>query len=229
MIRNFIDEDYLKDISPELDSYKWDSETDFSNFIRQANNEIFEDLKRKNLNLYKLMPELSLRDSGTVISAAGTETEDSAEDTLNRLRLVYNVTVFTGTDTKQLILQGSSDDETFTTIETITITETGEASIRFNSVYQYYKIQLVQTDGTIDYSCYLIETTYDNIFAYKVLELIMRNVKKENQDSMHLKELDYAKIYNEKLQTSIFLEDTQDNFTNSGYVETQSNTVTVYK
>lgn len=229
MLKNYITEDYLKDILPDLDSYRWDSQTDLSNYFRQANNEIYEDLRKRNLKINKLMPELSLRDSGSSISDAGVTIEDSLEDTLNRLRYVYNVTTFTGTEDKTITLQGSSDNETFEDVETFTITETGEISGRIFSVYQYYRVKVVNTDGTIDYSFKLVEAVYDDLFAYKILELIMRSVKKDDKDSIHLKEIDFANIYQSKVQTSIFLEDTEDSFTNSGFKETQANTITMLK
>lgn len=229
MIKNFITEDYLRGILPELDLYKWSSESDFSNFISQANNEIFEELRKKNLKLNKLMPELFLIDSGTVISDAGTYTGDSAEDTLNRLRFVYDVTAFSGTNDKTLTIQGSNDDVTFYTVESITISETGIDSIRISEIYQYYRITFTQTEGSVTLSAYLIETTYDDLFAYKTLELIMRNVKKEDNDAQGIKQRDYNMFYNQILNSSIFLENTSDEFTNSGYREVKENTIIMLK
>ena len=229
MIKNFITEDYLRGILPELDSYKWSSESDFSNFISQANNEIFEELRKKNLKLNKLMPELFLIDSGTVISDAGTYTGDSAEDTLNRLRFVYDVTTFSGTNDKTLTIQGSNDDVTFYTVESIAISETGIDSMRISEIYQYYRITFTQTEGSITLSAYLIETTYDDLFAYKTLELIMRNVKKEDNDAQGIKQRDYNMFYNQILNSSIFLENTSDEFTNSGYREVKENTIIMLK
>lgn len=229
MIKNFITEDYLRGILPELDLYKWSSESDFSNFISQANNEIFEELRKKNLKLNKLMPELFLIDSGTVISDAGTYTGDSAEDTLNRLRFVYDVTAFSGTNDKTLTIQGSNDDVTFYTVESITISETGIDSIRISEIYQYYRITFTQTEGSVTLSAYLIETTYDDLFAYKTLELIMRNVKKEDNDAQGIKQRDYNMFYNQIINSSIFLENTSDEFTNSGYREVKENTIIMLK
>lgn len=229
MIKNFITEDYLRGILPELDLYKWSSESDFSNFISQANNEIFEELRKKNLKLNKLMPELFLIDSGAVISSAGTYTGDSAEDTLNRLRFVYDVTAFSGMNDKTITIQGSNDDVTFYTVESITISETGINSIRISEIFQYYRITFTQTDGSITLSAYLIETTYDDLFAYKTLELIMRNVKKEDNDAQGIKQRDYNMFYNQILNSSIFLENTSDEFTNSGYREVKENTITMLK
>ena len=229
MLKNYIDEEYLKGIQPDLDDYKRITENDFSRFFSQANNELFQDLIKKNLSLNKLMPELSLRSSGTVISSAGVETGDSVEDTLNRLRLVWNVTTFTGLTSKILTLKGSNDDITFTTVEEIEITETGIDSIRFENAYVYYKVEVTTLDGTIDLSVSLIETTYDNLFAYKILELIMRNCKKEVNDSMHLKEVDYMKKYQDAIQTTTFYESTTDENTASGFKETKYNTITMLK
>lgn len=229
MIKNFITEDYLRGILPELDLYKWSSESDFSNFISQSNNEIFEELRKKNLKLNKLMPELFLIDSGTVISSAGTYIGDSYEDTLNRLRLVYDVTAYSGITEKTLTIQGSNDEVTFYTIDTITISETGIESVRISEIYQYYRLLLTQTEGSITLSVYLVETTYDDLFAYKTLELIMRNVKKEDNDAQGIKQRDYNTFYNQILNSSIFLENTSDEFTNSGYKEVKENTITMLK
>lgn len=157
MFKSYIIESDLSRIVPELanDAYLWTGQTDHSGQGVEAVNTVRQDLINKGYNLRQLMKPLTL--STTKI-----------EDEVNRLRWVANVTV-TGT----IILYGSDDDATWNTIQTTTISATGETSYIIPETYAYYK-----TGGTATFTSWLVDTTFDSLIKFKWLELIFMNAGK---------------------------------------------------
>jgi len=199
MLKNYIDEDYLKGLSPELENYLWRGETNYTKQKNTANREVFNDVKDGGYKYQELMPELVLYDYTTFTT---TTTGNSYQDTINRLRYCIDVASQSGSQT--ITLQGSNDGTNFTSIEVLTPTTTGELTVEFFNVYKYYRAIVTVTSGSINLKIFLVETRFDLLFAYKWLYLILWNAKKSADDQFALKSEDVGKMYSESFDSARF-------------------------
>ena len=99
MLKNYVDEDYLKGYAVKLGALLWTDETDWSDQRKRATQFVLNQFVQKRYDIKKLMPELIVRNSGNSISATATST--GIEDTANRLRLVIDN--ITNTDSSKVI------------------------------------------------------------------------------------------------------------------------------
>jgi len=190
MIYNYLSETDLQSYLYPKDDFRWTGQTDHSSSKSEAEQVVLLDFINSKYSLLALRPDLSLRSDTATLSADSTGT--SYEDTGNRLRCGYNVTVRTGTTS--LVLQGSNDESTWTTITTQSITATGAGSFVFVSAYKYYRINSTITAGTLAFTAWLTETIFDNCFKYKWLEFILMTAGKADPDS---KFTNYAMYFRE--------------------------------
>lgn len=182
MLRNFSTATDLNRYIPEKDKYLWKGQTDFSDQITGAEQEVITDLKIKGYKPHKLM---------TPLTVTTTETED----VVSAGRLVVNCTVHS-VDGVVTLLGCNTSDGTYETVTTLSITATGETSVLFTKMYSYYKIS---NTGTITFSAYLVETSYDLLFIYKTLEIISQNNYKDGAERWG----ELATWFNEKYQRLI--------------------------
>jgi len=202
MLKNLIDETYLKGYAVKLSALLWTGETDWSEQKDRATQFVYNQLIQKRYDVKKLMPELILRSSGTSLSATATST--AVTDTINRLRLVID-NITNTVSGKVLTLKGSNDGTTYYDIDTITInTDSTLETITFFDTYSYYKITTTITSGVIDFRAYLTETVYDELFACKWLVFIMADLRKQDGDQFDLRLRHYEDMYN-KLMNSVTL------------------------
>ena len=223
MLKNLIDEDYLKGYAVKLSALLWTDETDWNEQKARSTQFVFNQLIQKGYDVKKLMPELILRDSGTTLSA--TETSVPAQDTINRLRLVID-NISCTVSGKVLTFKGSNDNVTYQTIDTITInTDSVRESITFFDTYQYYKLTTTITSGVIDYRAYLTETVYDELFACKWLVFIFADLRKQDGDQFDLRLRFYEDMYNQLMNgVTIYIDSNQDGIPDYA---TQSGTLTM--
>jgi hypothetical protein len=204
MLKNYTTETYIKTFVPELTRYLWPGETTYDAQKQAAEQQVTMDFISSSYKALALRPDLYLRTATATLSA--DETGTSYEDKCQRLRLAYNVTVRSGTTA--LVLQGSNDETTWTTITTQSITATGESSFCFITAFKYYRINATITAGTLAFTAWLTETIFDLFFAYKWLEGILMNAGKTSDS----KYTEYAKyfleMYNALWQKGIIWQDT---------------------
>lgn len=218
MLRNNLDEDYLKGFVPGLEHLLWTGETDFEKQKEKANQIVFNDLNLKGLKMNELAPELVLRSSGTTLSTAGATLSTGVTDTMNRLRLVLDKIVNV-TSGKVLVLQGSVDNTTWEDISSFTVTTAMTShTILFYNTFKYYRIKTTIVTGSIDFRAYLTETKYDLLFAYKWLELICRDAKTNSDGQFAIKEIDFKNDYNELLNSGKYEIDTDNDGIADDYV-----------
>lgn len=203
MLYNYVNETYLKTFVPELTQFLWTGETTFDAQKQAAEQIVTTDFLTSEYKPLALRPDLYLRTSTDTLSDSSTGT--SYEDTANRLRLAYNVTVRTGTTS--LVLQGSNDESTWTTITTQSITATGRGSFVFISAFKYYRINSTITAGTLAFTAWLTENIYDLFFAYKTLELILMNAGKTEDNKYTQYALYFAQMYKDLWAKGIFWKD----------------------
>lgn len=201
MIYNYLSETDLQGHLFEKEYYKWTGQSDLSTPKSNAEQTVLLDFINSKYRLFALRPDLNLRSSTDTIAASSTGT--SYEDTGNRLRLAYNVTVRTGTTA--LVLQGSNDEATWTTITTQSITDTGAGSFVFVSAYKYYRINSTISAGTLAFTAWLTETIFDKFFLYKWLEFILMGAGKADPESKFTNyALYFREMYKELWEKGIF-------------------------
>lgn len=213
-MKNFVDETYLKGFVPELaTSYLRTGETNFTKQKSAAEQVVIQDLINKGYRSYLLRTPLSLRTAGTTVTSTDETGAKSDKDIATRLRLVYNVTVFT-TPAATLTLQGTNDssNETWATVTTATPSATGETSAVFGVTNKYYRINSDCTAaGTIDYDAYLVDTTMDLFFAYKWLEIIFMNLFTETSNNEFFEKMKYfQEAYDKLWNDARIFEDTDE-------------------
>jgi hypothetical protein len=84
MLKNYVNETYLKTFVPELTRYLWSGETTFDGFKQAAEQTVVNDFLNRGYKALALRPDLSLRTSTNTLSSDTTGV--SYEDTVSRLR-----------------------------------------------------------------------------------------------------------------------------------------------
>ena len=199
MLRNVITEDYLKGYSPKLSSLLWTGEEDYSEQKVKATDYVFNALIQRTYKPKELMPELVLRDLGTSLSS-GTETTEGKEDTINRMRIVFD-NITNTLSAKAVTIQGSNDNETFYNIQTVNLDiTTGVNSVTSKTVmfydsYKYYRLSTVVLSGAIDYRAYIVESIYDELFACMWMVFILNDAKTSDEDEYGLQMHFYKNMF----------------------------------
>jgi hypothetical protein len=175
MLKNYVNQQYLKGFIPALEKYLRLDETDFSKQKEKAEQIVINDFIRKGYDVRELMLELEL-------------SNEAVEDELNRLRVVATATV-----TATIIIQASNDNNNFENVLTLNFTGAGTKTELLNQSYSYYK-------ATGNYEkVYLVETIFDLFFAYKWIEIILADLSVNPDDNYAVKSemffLKYADLF----------------------------------
>lgn len=225
MLRNLLTESDLRAYIPNIDLVQWTGTSDYSAQIEAAEREVRDDLYSvMGLKSSALRPELTLN-AGTS-SITSSTTSDSVQDAADRKRLVCNVTAFSGTS-HTVILDGSNDEGTWTTVITETITGTGVYTSLLPFQYTYYRATVAVSSGAMTANIYLTETIYDTLFAYKTLAIILQALIKTDGDQWSIKASYFHTMYEKKLATyKMFYDQNLDGEVDTG--ELVSNTIIKY-
>jgi len=209
MLKVYINETDLKGYAVKLTGLMWTDETDYSAQKAVAIDKVFNHFTREGYDIRELMPQLTLRTSGTVLTAS--ETTAIKEDTINRRRLYIDNITFTGQD-KTIELQGSNDGTNYYTTATLTVTstDTSKTVVIYDS-YKYYKLVSTVSTGSLDYSALLVETIYDELFAYKWLWWIYYDMRKAGDDQFDVKMQELERLYDDAFIKTKFFLDTDNN------------------
>jgi len=223
MLRNFTTLSDLKAYIPNLENLLWTDNEDYSAQIAAAEREVRDDLLNRGLRDVYLRPDLTLN-AGTSAVSVSTQT-DSVGETYQRARWVVNVKAVTSSVT--LTLQGSNDNETFETVETITATETGVTTALIGKPFSYYRATIVPSTGSATVETYLTETIYDTLFAYKTLIIILTSMIVSENDQWATKQRYFMEQYSQLLnKAKIAYDSNQDGDIESG--ETASMNIVAY-
>lgn len=204
MLRNYIDETYLKALIPNLDRFLFSGNENHSAEKAQAENEVIQRFINNKFKAIYLRPDLTLQESATVITSSYSDS--SEEDEYTRRRWCINVSSNTGSNV--LTLQGRDEDtDTWSDIQSVTITQTGDSSYLISEMFKFYRINMTIATS-INYNSYLTETNYDLLFAYRWAMIIYRNAIKEEGDQFHTKYKIFEQLFENEFQTQIINYDT---------------------
>ena len=225
MLRNLLTEADLRAYIPNIDLIQWTGTDDYSAQIEAAEREVRDNLYSiMGLKSSSLRPDLTLNAGTTSITSSTTSSE--IEDEADRKRLVCNVTAFSGTS-HTVTLEGSNDETTWTTVTTLTITETGVESALLPLQFTYYKATVAVSSGAMTANIYLTETIYDTLFAYKTLAIILQALIKTDGDQWSIKASYFHEMYEKKLSSyKMFYDANLDGTLDEG--ELISNTIIKY-
>lgn len=225
MLKIYIDESDLAGYAVKLSGLLWTDETDYSQQKIVAMDKVFNHFVREGYDLKELMPHLTLRTAGTVLTA--NETTSEVTDTINRRRLYIDNIAFTGQD-KIVTLQGSNDGTTFYDVTSVTISETDTSkSVLFYDTYKYYKLISTVDTGSLDYSAVLVETIFDELFAYKWLWWIYYDMRKQDGDQFDIKMKELETLYTDAFNKTVFYLDTDNDEVPDN--SSQKNNITMLK
>lgn len=184
-MNNFITERELKGFIPELSKYLWTGENNFDKQRVQAEQIVITDLANKGYLIRQLQPKIYL-------------STDEVEDTINGLRFVVE------TDSAGSVTLSGSNSNSFETITTIVMQTSGTFSYIIMNPFKYYK---VDSDS---FTCYLVEVTYDRLFAFKWLELILMDAFKEQGDAYYERMIYFKENYEKLLNGFVINSDLND-------------------
>lgn len=215
MLKNYgVDVTYLKGYAPEIERYKWSDQSNFDNLISKGEIEV-ANYFGNSYRLRSLRPELVLKSVGEITT---TTTGDGVAENLNinRLRFVARALSISGTNVVKL--QGSNDNATFYDIPLysnagaevtgLTFTATGTQTATFKDLYKYYRVTC-NVGTSIDYEAFLVESVYDDLYAYKMLYLIFA----DNGENYIERRDEFAKRYEWSLANMKIYYDENDDST----------------
>jgi len=200
MLSSYITHSDIIKREPSLEDYLRTDQLDFESLISEAKQQLTIDVKNRNIELKKLCTTLSL-----------TNATKSDIDYGERTRLVIKPTAVTNQITG--VLQGTNDttSESYTTIlNDIQFAEIGEYTYTFEDVYDYYKLTLT---GTVTFTAYLIERSFELPHLYLSLSLVFRQLESLNGDIYGNKAQMYFDLYRESLHNAVYSYDSDESGT----------------
>lgn len=215
MIESYLLTADINNREPELASLYPTNWADWSTPLTDALSEVVQDVRDMGWNVRRLCKRYLVQSSVTK-TATFTGTSTSTEDYCQRLRLVINVTAIATTGIGRSVtfkLEGTDNDTTWEIInDAISVTALGNTAVIFARVYKKYRLSIAvfTTITTITYSAYLIETVFERLHLYKTLEFIYRIQNRLNGDVYLEKEKMYADMYLDRLNTTKFAYDEDD-------------------
>jgi hypothetical protein len=202
---------YTEAIKPEpsLDDYLRSDEIDLSDILSESFSEMCADIKDRGNELRRLCIRLALQSSTT--QTAAYDSQKTTQDYAQRNRVVIKVTAITGNAV--FTIQGTNDSssETWTDIETQTITAIGTTTFLINEYYKFYRLRLISIGNTITYSAYMLESTYEYIQRLKFLAMAFEKLSyKAGDDNFQIKSDKYREMYQKKIDSTRFYYDEDD-------------------
>jgi hypothetical protein len=217
MIETNLQHQDLINNEPALEDQLSSNQVDFQEMISMAYRLMIQDIKNQNIEIRRLCKKLWLQETSKTVTTATYNSDTSNEDFVERMRWVINVTSLTGV--ALFTLQGRyKTSETWTSIRTVQITETGihkflVLEVRPNQeleIYKYYRIQKVDATSTVTFRSYLVEMTYENLHLFKTLGMIFENLATKGDDIYRNKAEKYTSIYDKYLVENKYYYDSDD-------------------
>jgi hypothetical protein len=228
MIKNFVEDIFLKTIYPDITDYKNAGILDYSTTIQTAYEMVVDDVENRGLDSRKCHVPIDLNklstDSAFQYLKSKTLTADGVSEAFEakrERRFVINVSAkASGLNTFNL--QGSNEASEpeasstyWTTISTLTWDAdeaTGEKSIKFSDKYKWYRLS-VETSVSVTFTASVYETLWDFIIAYKTFINIFSAWSGETNDWIDIRKKDVLDKYEELMATAKINYDSDDSGT----------------
>lgn len=183
---------------------------EYEDFITKAKDVLTSDIKSMGYKLRLLCTPLTL------------STSKSIKDEIERTRLIVDVSANSGEVT--LTLSGTNDESNETWDEVGSIVcgtdaeddveatgSLGEQTTTFEKIYKYYKLESTPTTtGTITYTAYLVERSFELPLIYLSLYLIFASKSKIANDDYYNKTEQYKTLYENILKSNFFSYDSNE-------------------
>jgi hypothetical protein len=197
MLKNYITEDFLKMMEPEVENYLWRGENDFSKQREYAEMCVGNDFKRYGFDLSDLMNELELWEGTN--NGANEIIGVPLCDEIQRGRAIVNVSSVSGSADKVVYVQGSNDADSENWVNAGEVSFKGDGVLSFllSGHYKYYRVRILIPDGHLNCNVFLVESIYDLFFAYRWLEVIYVNIRLNENDRYGGKHSEYRNKYND--------------------------------
>lgn len=231
MLKNFVVDADLKAYYPNLTTYLWIAQADYSTQILEAFQLILDELRAREINPRNMGKPLDLGRAVTSSDLQHTldvavETSNTTSTHINAIegfnRFVINVTVIvTGAgETYSIKLQGSNDVGGFDAaepanwadIKTITPIATGETTVVFENEFKYYRYVNTVSGGapSLTYTRSIVETFHDRWIIHRAVSLIASAFRKEGGDMWDLIASEAMVMFNSALSSYKFSLDVND-------------------
>lgn len=195
MFINYITDEELKTYFPKADAYRWEEQGDYSKQLIEAARIVMNDLRIRDFDPRKCMPELELQSS---VTKTGNFMGAGVLGNL-QTRFVVDVTAITGIDvgTCSIVLEGSFNDVNYETVTILVPQYVEKISVVFDKLFPYYRVAVnISSEGaSITYRSWLVDTVFDRLIVYKSLELIYSNLRTPTNEDWHNKQQEYKSDY----------------------------------
>jgi len=189
MLRNFVDDEYLRKFYPNLDKMRGTDQSSFSDQIDRAFNQLTNDLRNLGQNPRLLMTPLDLKrldtaaENDPIRSTAETvTTTGEAFRWRNERRIVVHVTDFTLDAPSTLKLQGSNKtskpvagDASWEDVpdSSVAVGQVIDYTLVVKTLYRWVRyVNTITGAGSVTYQVYLLENTFDDIIVQGTFGLI---------------------------------------------------------
>lgn len=198
MLRAYIQTSDLTSFEPMLADYYRSGQSDWSAILTDSQDIMEQEIKNRGLLLRNLCKTLTLTDATL-----------SDEDAIERTRLVITSTAGTYTPTAPTILvQGSNDGTTFTTITTLTIASNTTTYYTLSDTYKYYKLT---KSGVLTYTAFLVERSFELPRTYLAISLALKSLQSQISDAWESKAQYYMDLYNQAMDRVQYSYDKDEN------------------
>jgi hypothetical protein len=197
----YLTEQDVKSIIPEISKFLWDSEQDFTPQKNQAVAEVKNEIISQGFIPAEIMPRLYLHNS-PIAQSLNHITEPTEEDQFARLRFVMNISAVTGITEKIFFLQGSNDLSKWENISDFKINSAGMVTFIVQKSFLHYRLKAEINDGSLLYEAFMADTSIERLILLKWIELILIDRIASENDHYHLK-LNYFKNEYQNLLSKI--------------------------
>ena len=231
MLRNFVDDSYLERFYPNIINNRQGQQVDFSDTIENAFDLLVNELQSRGIDprlcmvpvdLCRLRTDAPNIQSITSKTTSATWNGDPWEGT-NQRRFVLNLTSKNTADDWTFYLQGNNaltkpeeSDANWVTVTSLQWdgnTEASENDVVITSFYRWYRVRAVKNSGSssVTFTATLYETVFDELIAYRSLELIALSWKTGLNPRWDDMQAEMYKRYTERIQAIKFTYDTDEN------------------
>lgn len=186
---------------------------DWEHKIESAKNIVLAKMKNAGRKIRLLNTPLLFKDStglSIITTATAFTSEKSDEDTVERMRFVFELTTHTG-NSLSVKVQGTNDSESevYEDVVVLAVDSVGEYSTRILKPFKYYKLT-VSASTTRTFKAYLVEDVFFLPVLFKAIALIYLDLKSEPNSNWEDKYKDYEGLFDDAFESLLFSYDSNE-------------------